>query len=738
MKVVLAFWLMMSSLLVANDSVAQKIDTAIEFARAGRQDLALQQFQRLLQMPLMPVEKASVLYNSAVVFASTDRFWDAMVALNQIDRDMFDKVVVASPVKALQIAYNGGLSSVGFAKRQLQKPFAPGVYTQKELDAAFVALESARYYIMLLDELVAKNVIPNVSLSSFTSRTQLQEDIANLSSKQSSFQQLFTLEQLDKSSLLNDLGGRLQQQFFALLHLYMAGNIDELHLGLYMQAYAEQDLGFILFALDRLMLYLQAPAKAPVAGMHAFFEAELLKQKNALQEAFKQQNPANALSALDMLLASVLLIEAQTLETECTVLLELRIQLAMQCMLAQNEPKLGAFWQSQWQQIGQFFERFLAKKAALSAEPAASLLALLQKRLRLASLAVAEAADDALYWKILSQPENTTYMDLVGMLHAADSVERDSIRKVVQALIDRIEVLGFTDAKPLLIKMLATDSPLLLFQDAVTSWMYVDPKAAFSFMLGRLVDECASLHMMPESDSFTARTDYHLVMHMLELYLKNNNNKVVAGAYESLMQRVHWFTDKEKKELDFFAISLQLSWLKEIITGQTDSLQGITQAVDFGVEFQKKTMALLRYMLEPNFQSLVDTLTEMQQLLIQNVAKALQKRKDKGPKIKQVISLVADAQKEVKSQNRQLASMQAVLNSLEQASKILHSMQSESQEESQSSGSSQEPESHQELKQMQAIKLAPELSIRLLQEMQQQDKGLQTQSLPQTTGARPW
>jgi hypothetical protein len=151
-------------------------------------------------------------------------------------------------------------------------------------------------------------------------------------------------------------------------------------------------------------------------------------------------------------------------------------------------------------------------------------------------------------------------------------------------------------------------------------------------------------------------------------------------------------------------------------------------------------MILLRYAQEPNFQATLDLLSQMQERLTNIVSKALDDLPQKGPKIKQVISLISDAETNAKTQNQELASMQAVQDDLEQASKILHSLKSESQSQSQQSQSNAESKSSDLSKEMQqkALKLAPELSIRLLQQMEKDDKSLETQNIPQVTGTRPW
>lgn len=88
-----------------------------------------------------------------------------------------------------------------------------------------------------------------------------------------------------------------------------------------------------------------------------------------------------------------------------------------------------------------------------------------------------------------------------------------------------------------------------------------------------------------------------------------------------------------------------------------------------------------------------------------------------------------------------MSALSAVEAMLEQASKILHSLKSESNssntKESNSKQDSQDAKPSQDLKK-QTLKLSPELSIRLLQEMEKEDQSLKTQITPQTNATRPW
>src|SRR5205085_2640757 len=124
--------------------------------------------------------------------------------------------------------------------------------------------------------------------------------------------------------------------------------------------------------------------------------------------------------------------------------------------------------------------------------------------------------NDAYYWKILSQPESKTYKDLAVELHEASEIDYALLTKTIRALIDRVAVQKNEAAKGLLVSM-HPKSAILLFQADVESWFYVSPLDALSFMFGLIFDEINVLFSNPSFDSFTARTDYHLIMRLISL-----------------------------------------------------------------------------------------------------------------------------------------------------------------------------------------------------------------------------
>lgn len=470
--------------------------------------------------------------------------------------------------------------------------------------------------------------------------------------------------------------------------------------------------------------------------MHAFLAKELVILQDMLEKSFVNNTPLTALSALNQLASIVLVIQAEVSNSDVQALLNARVEVAMQLALAVPKGPLSQFWQNEMKLKAAFIQRYLKQKIAAADAKEAALLTLLQKKIAPQTFSADQAANDAEYWKILSQPENKTFKDLAVELHEASEIDYTLLTKTIKALIDRLTVQKHEAAKALLVSMLSTKSDILLFQASIEAWFYVAPLDALSFMFGLCRDEINTLYANPTFDSFTARTDYHLIMRLISLSLKND--ALMTVVYNDLLKKVFWFTAKDKKDLDFFTMSLELNWFKQQLTAKTEHLEEITNAVDFGVDFQKKTMSLLRFSQQSNFQVQLDLLSQMQQQLIQQVNSGLNSLATKGPKIKQVLSIIADAHRHVQLQNKELASMQAVQNDLEEASRILHSIQSQSQSESQASKSSSSTSNTSQEMQKKTLKLAPELSIRLLQEMEQDDKSLKTQNIPQVSGKRPW
>ncbi len=708
--------LFMSVGLDADESPSQKIDVAIEYANAGRGDLALDAFSKLLQTKLTTQERASVLYNIAVLQAASLSYWEAIHTLDQIDDDMFDTVMKTSPQLGVQIAYDGALISIAYIKREIQNMR----FSQNELDQCYQALQAAARYSQKLSSL------QDVQKAFIVVLTYIHEELANLSSTLGKLSSFVAAESLTKTGLLEELGALLESQFYELLDLYLAQNANEQNISGYMQMYAGDNVQLLTMCLDRLLILLQAPATEAQASMHGFLAQRVKQLHIALTDSFQQDNLDQALSVLNQLSNMVLLVQQEVIGQDVSLLLTIREAIDMQYSLAQDE-RLRAFWQKEWQINETWTLHFLDKKIALSKPFEAALLQLLKKRLK-------DASSDSYYWRILSQKEGVTYAELAVKLHGASHVD---VSATVEALRDRVSLLDSKEAESQLEAMLKTDSLTLQFQDLVTSWFYIEPQKALSFMFGLLSDECNALHLDPRLNSFIAQTDFQLTLHLLSLIAQKG---LLNEVYHNLSQKVDWFTIKDKRDLDFFTMSLELSWLKAILTEQIESIETITNAVDFGVDYQKKTMTLLRYSQEADFAPKLDLLSRMQKRLIGMAQDALNALPTKGPKITKVIELMHDASVQVVTQSKELASMQAVQDDLEQASKILHSLKSESQEkQSKSSGESESNQNLSSQMQKEALKLTPELSIRLLQEMENRDKGLETELAPQTSSnPRPW
>ncbi len=703
-KLFFAFFLFIGS---AYADVDQKIDQALEFAAAGRADLSLELFKGLLETKLNPVEKATVLYNMSTLYAQEAKFWQSVVTLSQIDDAMFEAVTKESPTLAVQIAYNGAICSQGFAEHALAA--LRQNLTQDEVDHISIALALLQKYSAMFSE-------------EKTLAADFQENIKNMRYALGRYEELLLYSTLDKNALLGQLGGLLQQEFQTLLDAYEANGADEDSLGLYMKAIVDAR---ITYCIERLETFMQAPVKKEVKELHGYLLELLQTERKQYLDAFLHGEALQALYTLNTLSNIVLLIEDEVYSKDVKSALVSLQAARFEALSSRASPKLASFWQGVWQNSLQFTVDYIAKKASFSDPTTKKLLLLLQKRIQ--NSAFDHIQDDISYWNVLSQPEEQTYEALAAALHGADRVDTAVFNATVDALIDRLHVFNKDKAIEPLERMKGQNSTTVLFQDSIESWFYDDQKRALSYLLALVDDEITSMQQDPLFDASIAYADYQLLCHLLSMC------KVEKAVYEDLLRKESWFTQKQRRDLDFFTISLEIGWLKTMLTGEVKTLKGITEAVDFGVDFQTKTIGLVRLSEEPGFTDDLALITTMQQKLVESVGDGLAALPTKGSKIQKVIQLLEDAKKELGRQTSSLKSMQKVQSDLEEASKILHSMQSES--ESQSSQKSQMSQEMQKAN----ISLTPELSIRLLQEMEREDRSLETQNVPQATGVkRPW
>ncbi len=676
-----------------------KIDRGIEFADAGREDLALGEFSKMLQGEIAPVERATLLYDISVLLARQNRYWDALIALNQIDDTLYQSVEKSSPQLAVQIAYNGAVYALDYVKLELSRLANGEKYSDELLQHITEGIE------------FAKSSLTKMPQSLDFQKLEIEEGIRNSEEAVRFYSSLVSLHSLDKGALLDTLGSMLLELFSHLVDIDTAEGLTAENSALYMQKYRKEKVERILFCLMRVDSFLQAPAKKDVFMMHDFLRKELLELRGELLDVFDKKNLQGALHILYRLSSLVLLLQEEVENRDITFILEERVDIATEHSL-QN--KLYSFWGEEYSFWQHFSRRYLERKKGLSDPFTAKLIESLESRLETSQPLIH-------YWKILSQPEDTTFQELATLLHAREDIQ---IAHIVDPLRDRLKALDIPRAENELAEM---NPPY--FDHVLISWFYVNPQKALNFLLSLLSDEIAALQTNPTFDRSIASADYKLLLHILSLFVKKG---CLADVQSDLQKNEPWFSQKERRDIDFFRMSLELGWLKEILTNEREDLKGITEAVDFGVDLQKKTMSLLRYSQEKGFSDDLALLARMQEKVIQEVATSLATLPTKGPKIKKVISLIDDAKDMVLEETKELSSMQKVLDDLEEASKILHSLQSESDK-----SKNNEEQASKELTQ-QSLKLNPDLSIRLLQQMEQQDKSLKTQNIPQVTGKRPW
>lgn len=729
----ITFALLLSLLTVqlsAQNEVGLAIDRSIEFAQASRLDLAKSNLQKLLQEKLLPIDRAAVLYNLSTLYAQENNYAEALSCLGKIDDETYEQVKEISPLLATQIAYNGAVCSIRYVKVSVNKVAKGELLLQPEMIETFQkTLDAAKEYEKDFDE--------SLKTGSTLIRRRIREELAEVENAFSLLKTISELEQMTKSQFLDHFSKMLYEAIEWGKELAVAREQKSSDSKLYLESFQIETMPKLSLFLERLLLYLQAPAKETDIKRNEFLRDELRLFRQNIQVAITNDDPQELLSNLQELLQCVFLVQGQMFGREVKTILDGRLEVAAEYELTQSYKALASFWQDVWQDDISFNDRYLQVVANSTENRAKSaILHALNDHLAKggSTPSVATALDDIFYWKILSADEKETFLLLAQKLHGTKTIDHLWLDKVLEALRERLLALGMPKAEEALSEIKKETSRTLLFQDLMQGWFLADPKGAISFLIDALQEEMRALLVPAPTSSmqYLAKSDFQLLYHLL----RNETPKPIQEVRQNLAKGISWFSDEKRELLPFYRLSLELDWLKEMLVFNQGTLESITHNVDFGVEFQKKTMGLVRFSREKGFTELLQLLTSMQQELATSIARDLASLPKKGKKIKQVQELIDEAKKKVGDQVRELSVMQTVLELLEKASKILHSMQSESQSEQSSELTQNEDLSMQV--QNKALRLTPENAIRLLQEMDRQDRSLQVKEEQQATGPKPW
>lgn len=714
----------------AQNEVGLAIDRAIEFAQASRLDLTKITLQGLLKEKLLPIDRAAVLYNLSTLYAHENNYAEALSCLRQIDDETYEQVKEISPLLATQIAYSGAVYSIRYVKASVNKVAKGELLLQPELIDTFQkTLDAAKDYAKDFDE--------SLKNGSTLIRRRIHEELSEADSAFSLLKTISELEQLTKSQFLDRFSQLLYEKIEWGKELACAKEQKSSDSKWYLESFQTQALPQLSLFLERLLLYLQAPAKETDIKRNEFLRDELRLFRQNIQVAINNDDPPELLSNLQELLQCVFIVQGQMLNRDVEAILDARLEAAAEYELMRQSKTLASFWQDVWQDDMSFNERYLQVVANSTQNSARrAILHALNDHLAKGGNepSVATALDDIFYWKVLSRDEKATFLLLAQKLHGKKLIDHPWLDKVLVALRDRLLAMGMPKAEEALSEMKKETSRTLLFQDLMQGWFLADPKGAISFLVDALQEEMrALLAPLPTSSmQYLAVSDFQLLYHLL----RNETAKPIQEVRQGLAKEISWFRDEKRELLSYYKLSLDLDWLKEMLVFNQGTLESITHNVDFGVEFQKKTMGLVRFSREKDFTELLQLLTSMQHELATAIARDLTALPKKGKKIKQVQELIDEVKRRVDDQVRELSVMQTILELLEKASKILHSMQSESESEQSSELTQNEDLSMQV--QNKALRLTPENAIRLLQEMDKQDRSLQVKEEQQATGPKPW
>lgn len=725
--------------LTADSTASIGIDRAIEYSQAARYDLAAQALSKLLSTNLQPIEKATVLYNLAITQEMQNDISSALAALNQIDPEVFEDIVKQSPLLAASISYNGVLYAVRYAKLEIASFVKNHDYKESGLASVAGLLAVARSYFARFDQLLNKNIVPQDVNEPVVLRAYLMEEMARLKSSLQDLFLVYKLEQKSKTQAIDAVEDMLQSQFFESSELFQAQSMDASHFKPYYESYDKVQRKHLRLYLSRITTFLSAPAKKQQAAINVFFAKQLGVLENDLARAVMQENREQFLSSLYTLMSTISVLQGQVLHKDIQVLLDERAAVAARYALDNQSP----FWLEEWKEIVSFSNDYLNLRERGDDNFENALLKALQRHLN-SDPDLDHCLQVAKYWEVLSTSEAETFPMLVKMLHGAKTVDFAKVKQLLEPLLDRMQAAKIPNAvKPLqrALKETKSTSCILLYQDVMEAWFFADPEKALSFLFQASVSGINSIQTKQATsyEAFIAHADMQLLLHILDLLINKDGASVISLVLKDLNRQLSWFSDKQRGDFAFYTISLELDWLQVALLVRCSNLEEITKTVDFEVILQKKIIALNKFKNDKEYSSSMELFSSMQTQLAVQASKGLSQIKPQGPKLKLADELLKQAIQLAPNQAKDAIVLAQVYTLLEKASEILHSLQAEAESNKESNAEKQKMSEAPEVPKK-ALNLSADTSIRLLQEMQREDQGLEKRATTtgQPNSLRPW
>ena len=510
--------------------------------------------------------------------------------------------------------------------------------------------------------------------STSTMLTHAFEVIASLDEQSKQIAFLKLVQSQSKQELLSFGKNELQALFSELRHLENWPDIQ-----LYIT-----DLGYryqykVLHFFDRVLVFLHAPSSPEIAKVRDFLIESILSAQSEFRKALDDKQLEPLVHSVYGMIQCVDLVAAEGVNTDIDALLQMRVKAFDQPTSLQKKTE-------------KFTRAYLDKKISATKGLEQDLLVRLRKEIQMGPYSAILAKQHEQFWRLLNKPIDESYSELLKI----------QTKQQFEALIARLEVEKRDAAVPDLQKaMKAKDAEGLI----LTSWYQASPKSMLRYVVSLLV---------PKVKQRGLGNELQLLQRYLGDYAKKHPQFLPA------------FEELSKKNTAFDQY-LSLFWLYSMLQDDPKNIKELSEAIK-----QMLVMQQDLFYASTNAPNSLPLGWRLQQSIAKQRASHLDKSgvsKSVLVKLTQIFSKIDLFLRGAPSKD----SSRQVSDLLQQALKLL-------EQEEKTPSPTVKPEKRDLSLQMKKmpLQLAPETSIRLLQEMENEDASLFEKPHSEKAGKKPW
>ena len=522
---------------------------------------------------------------------------------------------------------------------------------------------------------MAKEALDAVKPSPFISKTMLAEAyeaLASIAEKLKTQNFEAELHSMSKQELLNSFLAYQRKAFRTL-----AGLFGEEGVSLYIDNYKDANQYKMQLYIDRIVQFLEAPAKSEVVQLRDFFIETLLSLEASAQRAVSLDS---LMSALYAMMQTSYLIQKTAGGDFVTPLLEERVQVAVEKRTSSKASL--QFWVAEVKNSEDFARNYLQHVQKALSDPFEA--ALVQRLITHIETSVDPDAA-LLYWQRVSSPMNTLYAQLV----------ENKDPHLLQAAVDRLSAYQEVHKNVArALDLLSRADRASNYREAlIESWFLLYPRSALSYYADWLQKQIEQGHVVPGE------------MRQFTLLLEKLPPKTVPLSNVQELLRTH--------------LTATLFWLKWYLSSEDATVPNIVLRLDAALYYQHliPESTQLELGLQKHTVKKIDELVsksaianplknELHRIFMQCVRET-----DQGSDIS---SLLIKAKMLLQKAEAAPAAPNKAALQTSQMNNVTMQMQQKT------------------------LHLSGETSIRLLQEMEREDASLFEKKSIQPEGARPW